>query len=153
MHIVHANLFVTTTGIIIYNGMPLPLTLNPVGYWVGSVNGKRSFAHHLVWDSVSRNYRPENMVVHHIDGNRKNFRYGNLKLVSTTYNARSRTKLLRNTSGTTGVYFSNTKRKWVAFIRDNDHRVIQRIFDSKEEAIECRENWQDEFGEGYGTMN
>ena len=103
-------------------------------------------------ECVENKLRPEDMVVHHRDGNRKDFKYENLQLVSTTFNARSRKMSVTNTSGTTGAYYDKTSCKWVGFINDNEHKKIVKTYHTKEEAIEYRKIMEDKLGDGYGTM-
>lgn len=116
------------------------------------MNGLSLFAHIIVLECVESKLKPEGMVVHHRDGNRKDFSYENLQVVSTTFNARSRKMFVTNTSGKTGVLYQKERCKWVGAIYDNEHKKKLQSFDTKEDAIAWRMSMEAELGEGYGTM-
>ena len=44
----------------------------------------------------------------------------------------------KNTSGQCGVVFDKQKGKWIARLHKNSKAVYLGIFNTKEEAIECR---------------
>lgn len=46
--------------------------------------------------------------------------------------------LSNNKSGVTGVYYLKKEKKWKAFMNYRGERVLQKVFNTKEEAVKCR---------------
>ena len=79
-------------------------------------------------------------MIHHRDHDHENNRLSNLALWTKeehdNYHARIRT-MSNNKSGVRGVYWSNSREKWIARLRA-DGRGHSRYRDTKEEAIAAR---------------
>jgi hypothetical protein len=95
-------------------------------------------------------------MVDHIDGDKTNNIWSNLKEVSASGNMRN-TRLRRNNkSGHVGVWFEESRQKWVAEIVANDRkkRFLGR-YDRLEDAISARQTAQGEYGysERHGTTH
>jgi hypothetical protein len=73
--------------------------------------------------------------IDHIDGDRSNNKWSNLKNGTKTNNLRNLALRRDNTSGHHGVTFSKRQQKWVA-------QIIIGSFDSKEEAIAARKKYE-----------
>ena len=83
--------------------------------------------------------------IDHINGVKTDNRKGNIREVSRTKNCHNRHTLSkRNSSGHNGIFWCNTRRVWVAAIRVNG-KVLRRKFLLKEDAIDCRLAWEEEF--------
>lgn len=108
-------------------------------------NGKSNFqiGHRFIW-YLENGVVPKNFV-DHIDGNKENNVISNLRDVTQEINMRNATKRSNNTSGITGVYFSNTKNKWVAQAVGGKSRHIG-IFATKEQAEDAVRNHRSELG-------
>ena len=76
--------------------------------------------HHIVW-ILSGNNLPDNMQIDHIDGDVHNNHISNLRLVDSQTNRRNTAKRNDNTSGITGIYWSNY----------HQHYVIRRTINGK----------------------
>ncbi len=78
-------------------------------------------------------------LVDHINRNKLDNRKGNLRNATKKQNILNRNGVIStNTSGVTGVYFSNTKHKWIAQICVDDKVKYLGIFVDKEDAIKMR---------------
>lgn len=81
---------------------------------------------------------------HKID-NRKS----NLRLVSHANNAKNHVIQSNNSSGTSGVHFSERDGKWIARISVDGKRIYLGSFDKKEEAIQVRRDAEIEYHKEY----
>ncbi|MGU3904773.1 HNH endonuclease [Escherichia coli] len=87
---------------------------------------------------------PEGMEIDHINGIRHDNRIENLRLVKKSANQRNRIKLSKNnSSGISGVYFCNTRKRWIAHKRLLNARV-QKVCSSFEEAKEVIRKFDEE---------
>ncbi len=72
--------------------------------------------------------------VDHIDGNKLNNRISNLRLCTPRQNMGNQSKAKKNTSGYKGVYWSKTRRKWIAQIKKKPITVNLGAFETPQEA-------------------
>lgn len=79
----------------------------------------------------------DDMVVDHINHNKLDNRTSNLRICTSQQNSMNINVRCDNSSGTTGVWFSNPRNRWVAEICVNGKKIV-RLFKTKEEAIEER---------------
>lgn len=100
------------------------------------VNGKRYFAHRIIWLMAYGEW-PKNEI-DHIDGDSLNNRMDNLREVDRTENMRNTKRCSVNTSGQSGVHRHTQSGKWNARIRTNGRRVSLGLFEKKEEAVQAR---------------
>ena len=91
--------------------------------------GKTILLHRFIIDAK------EDDVVDHIDRNRLNCMKENLRIVNMSENAKNRGIRNDNSSGVTGVGWSEQKNKWVAYIYYDNKHMYLGAFDNKEEAI------------------
>lgn len=84
--------------------------------------------------------------VDHIDQNRLNNRWNNLRGASVTDNNRNCSLQKNNTSGVVGVSWSNDRKKWVAMIWHNSKPVPLGRFKEKEDAIAARKAAEIQYG-------
>ena len=101
---------------------------------------------HLVY-VLAGNKIPDHLEIDHIDGNRTNNKIDNLRLVDRQINSKNRSKRSDNTSGVTGINWSEY----------HGHYVIRRMIDNKrvsksrktmQEALEVLEELK-ALGDGY----
>ena len=82
---------------------------------------------------------PENKPqVDHIDNNRQNNHVDNLRWVTNSENQQNGSKRSTNTSGTKGVCWDESKKKWLATIMINKKHINLGCFTNKQDAISCR---------------
>ncbi|AEY69777.1 putative DNA-binding protein [Brucella phage Pr] len=84
-------------------------TLN--GYKYGKILGKNYYAHRIAWLIMNGEFADE---IDHIDGNRSNNIYNNLRSVSHQNNMKNITMQSNNNSGVVGVYWNRSRCKWHA---------------------------------------
>lgn len=90
--------------------------------------------HRLIMDA------PEGICVDHISGNKLDNRKSNLRLANYSENNQNRHKLRsNNTSGLSGIYYSNDRQKWVATLRINSKDIYLGRYLSLSTAIKARE--------------
>lgn len=91
-------------------------------------------------------------VVDHIDRNPHNNHYQNLRYCTQSQNLRNQKKKSNNTSGVTGVVFSQKQNSWNANIVNNNNKRISKSFncgkyaDAKQRAVQWRRQKEQEFG-------
>jgi hypothetical protein len=106
------------------------------GYIQIQIFGKPYYAHRLAF-LYMEGYFPENEV-DHIDRDRQNNRWPNLREVSRRCNARNVGKYQTNKSGVTGVFWSKECKKWCAQIRRPKKTIHLGVFDDLVSAAEAR---------------
>lgn len=90
---------------------------------------------------------PDDMIVDHINGDRRDNRKCNLRIIHPSMNNWNNGIKSNNISGVSGVGLDQERNKWVASIRKQGV-VKSKRFDSFEEAVEKRRQWEVElFGE------
>jgi hypothetical protein len=102
------------------------------GYKVGAINGASYLAHRVAW-TMQTGLSPKGEI-DHINGNRSDNRFANLRDVTKSENQRNAVRRSDNTSGVTGVFWHKASGKWQA-TAGND-RV--GLFADKEAAIAAR---------------
>jgi HNH endonuclease len=100
------------------------------GYWYLTINYQKLLAHRVAYKIMTG---VDPIEVDHIDGNRSNNKWSNLRNGTRSENARNTALKSNNTSGHHGVYFSPRAQKWRA-------NIALGAFDSKEQAIEARKH-------------
>ena len=115
----------------------LKKSINTKGYYIVSLckNGKsKSFQIHQLVAINFLNHIPNglNMVVNHIDLNKKNNNLSNLEIVSNREN--SNRKHLKSSSSYTGVSWDKNKRKWQSQIKINNKNIFLGRFNNELEA-------------------
>lgn len=80
---------------------------------------------------------PNDKVVDHIDGNKANNRKNNLRICTLEQNSCNQKIHSNNTSGFPGVWYSESRNKWVAEIKINGKKIA-KSFNDIENAIAKR---------------
>lgn len=91
--------------------------LHKAGYRVVSLSGQRYLAHRIIW--LLNNKEWPDGEIDHIDGDPKNNRIENLRVVSESQNQRNRCRRSDNTSGHQGVSWDKTRNCWQVNITIN----------------------------------
>lgn len=112
------------------------LTTN--GYVSIGISGKEYLAHRLAW-LYEKGKWPVGLI-DHINRDRKDNKFCNLRDVSPEDNAHNVSMRSDNTSGQTGVYFNHASGKWVAYINVQGKRKYLSFSEpTREKAVELRE--------------
>ncbi|HDC4389194.1 TPA: HNH endonuclease [Enterobacter cloacae] len=110
-------------------------TTNSHGYLRFCVDGVVYLSHRLAWLYVYGEF-PEG-IMDHINGDRKDNRIANLRVVSLRQNALNRKIQSTNTSGIKGVSWCRNSKKWKASIMYEGKHINVGSFSDKQEAAEA----------------
>ena len=106
-------------------------------YWLLKLSGTFYYCHRIVF-FMSHRKDPLNLQIDHKDRNKGNNKIDNLRLVTTSENARNTGNRSNNTSGVKGVYFHKPYGKYRATIRVNNRRIYLGNFARLEDAAAAR---------------
>ena len=106
------------------------------GYWRIQVDGQEYPVHHIIW-LWERGYLPKE--IDHINRNRGDNRWQNLREVSHRENMYNLNLMRHNTSGTHGVCWAADRQKWRAYIGSGVRREYLGDYTEKDRAIAARE--------------
>lgn len=96
-------------------------------------------AHRLAWLFVTGDWPPKGFVIDHINRDRSDNRWANLRLADASQNGMNSTMRSDNTSGHTGVYRHGPDSKWwQAKISVRGRTVHVGTYPSRDEAIAAR---------------
>jgi hypothetical protein len=87
-----------------------------------------------------------NSEVDHIDHNRSNNRWNNLRIVCRKANSKNLSKNKTNTSGITGVAWHSLRNKWRAYIMVDYKQISLGLYSDKEKAIQARKEAELQYG-------
>ena len=102
------------------------------GYWRIHIDGKSYKAHRLAWLWVTGTFPTKQ--IDHVDGNKANNRWRNLRECTGSQNRANCGKPSTNTSGFKGVNFHRGRQQWQARIMVRGRRVFLGWFDEAESA-------------------
>lgn len=80
------------------------------------------------------------LYIDHIDRNTCNNRRSNLRAGSSMQNQQNRFAQKNSTTGIKGVFYYPTTNKWQARLKMNGRWIVNKLFDTKEEAIKARQD-------------
>ena len=107
-------------------------SLTKHGYWVVKLGRVSHRAHRLAW-FLHYGEWPVGEV-DHINGNRHDNRWANLRAANRSENNQNTGKRSDNTSGFRGVWLNKDKQKWSAMITHKGKRTFLGNFETPEEA-------------------
>ena len=113
--------------------------IDSIGRVCTSNNGKTIYLSRLVMKA------PNGMDVDHIYHNRRDNRKSKLRLCLHVDNCKNNLVRSNNTSGTTGVWYSKNRNKWVAEIKSDKKRRHLGYFVNKQDAIDARKKAEEEY--------
>lgn len=120
---------------------------NSEGYRVIRINKKDYYGHRLAWFYVTEKW-PENDI-DHIDGNKSNNAFRNLREATRSQNNANQKLSKRNKSGYKGVCWDNKEERWIAQTRSNGKMVFIGYFD---DPLLAHEAWKAKMTELHGTF-
>lgn len=114
------------------------------GYLTVCVGYVSYLVHRVIWKLVTGE-DPE--FIDHIDGDKRNNRWSNLRCVSKSQNARNAKRPSTNKSGVIGVCFAPRRGKWIAqlHIKAGITKHIRRECATFDEAVEIRRGLEVEY--------
>lgn len=127
-----------------YKASSKKYTPNAHGYIVIHISGKRYPLHRLAFLYMCGEF-PES-VVDHINGDKLDNRWVNLKSTSICENNRNKPIRSDNKSGVNGVTFHKETKKWQATIRVNGVTKYLGIHKLKSDAVEARKQADEMYG-------
>jgi hypothetical protein len=125
------------------------------GYKHGAIDGVHYVSHRVIWKWMTGNDPAED--IDHIDGNRKNNKWSNLRSVNRSENLRNAARHKDNSSGTTGVRYVAKGGLWQAYIIRGRTFISLGSYKNKDDAIAARKQGEKEYGfhpnHGRDAMN
>ena len=112
-------------------------SITPKGYRYIQANGRKYAAHHLVWYFETGSF--PTLFLDHIDGNKLNNHFSNLREVTIKQNNEHRGKQINNTTGYKGVTYNKRLGKFIAQIQHNYKTQYLGVFESALEASQVYE--------------
>jgi len=111
--------------------------ITPKGYRYIQAQGRKYPAHHLVWFFETGSF--PKLFLDHIDNNKLNNHFSNLREVTTKQNNEHRGKQSNNTTGYKGVTFNKRLNKFIAQIQHNYETHYLGLFNTALEASQAYE--------------
>lgn len=118
-----------------FSNKPAFTTINGEGYRIGSINNVVMSAARVIY-TLMTGTEPE--MIDHIDGNRTNDSWVNLRNVDAATNLKNKKKSIANKSGVTGVCWDKARNKWEATIGHNRKSIKLGYFECINDAITAR---------------
>lgn len=126
-------------------------SLHNKGYIMIYVLYDRYRAHRLAWLYMTG--KMPTAQIDHIDGNKANNAFDNLRQASNKENLKNRTVNSNNKSGYRGVSWSNSANKWLANAMHKGKRKNLGYFDTAEKAYEAFKAFaKKHYGEFYNMV-
>jgi hypothetical protein len=124
--------------------------INPNGYVMIGINSKTYRAHRLAY-LYMKGFFPKNIDIDHIDRNKLNNSWHNLRLVSRQCNSRNAHISSKNTSGVTGVCYNNKYKKWLSHIKISGKLLNIGLYSNFYDAVKGR--WDAEVKYNFPNCN
>lgn len=131
---------------------------NPRGYIMttlydpeatGSDRHKNMFLHRFLMNVHGSPW--QETVVDHINGDTKDNRKSNLRVVTQSENGSNSKLSVNNTSGVAGVTKHNNK--WVSYIRYKTENIYLGIYENFDDAVEARKKAEEKYFGEYSYTN
>lgn len=117
------------------------------GYVQIGFHGRHFRAHRLAWFVMTGGWPPSGFEIDHINGNRADNRWSNLRLVTRMQNCMNAGNRTNNTTGRRGVYQRRDTGAWHARIRVYGELILLGQFATFDEASAARAKAEaDHFG-------
>ena len=109
-----------------------------LGYLQTQIDGKAYYNHRLIWLYVTGTWPV--CLIDHINGNRADNRFCNLREATHAENMRNRGKQKNNSTGFTGVRFHKVNNRWHAQIKHGGKYHNLGCFSTPEDAASAYES-------------
>lgn len=119
------------------------------GYWQIGIDSNNYYAHRLAFLFID-GYLPENGL-DHIDRDKLNNKWNNLRETSTICNMRNRNIFKNNKSGITGIHWHKSTNKWYSKITALGKQICLGVFDNLIDAARAR--WEAEIKYNFPNCN
>jgi len=116
--------------------------VRPHGYEMIGLDYQRYYSHRLAWLYITGKW--PKAQVDHVNGDRSDNRFVNLRLASHSENQRNRGRQANNRSGAPGVHWANREQRWVAKIKLNGKTRQIGAFTELPAAIAARKSAEQE---------
>jgi len=133
-----------TTGLFSRFSGKVAGAIRPDGYVRIMVARELFYAHRLAFLYMTGSFPTEQ--ADHINGNRTDNRWINLRAVNNLENHKNQRIPISNTSGVIGVHRAKKKNQWQAQIRHKGRRIHLGLFATIEEAAAAREKASKQYG-------
>ena len=126
---------------------------NRKGYLMIKIDGNKHHAHKIAYLFMTGKL-PENQI-DHINGNRSDNRWENLRAATNEENQKNRKIGKSNTSGVMRVNWNKRQNKWCVRINVNKKRINLGVFENFNEAVKVRKEAEVKYGyhENHGRPN
>lgn len=115
-------------------------SIDSKGYWRVGISGKEYRVHRIVYHLVTGEPLDSDTQIDHINRNRLDNRFNNLRKVTNQQNQFNKRVLRNNTSGITGVVWYKPTSKWKVQMRLNKKTTHLGYFDNLLDAACCRKS-------------
>lgn len=126
-----------------YAGTTAFNTIDSRGYKFGKISRVRFSTHRIIF-KMETGEEPE--CIDHIDGDKTNNKWSNLRKVTWSQNRRNAAKPKTNTSGCAGVKWFRRDRRWRAYITVDLVRVDLGSFKEFKDAVASRKHAERKYG-------
>lgn len=123
------------------------------GYVVIHINGRAWRGHRIAWLMQTGSLPETGYEIDHIDGNRSNNSWSNLRVVNRNQNNYNTGISKANKSGCKGVSYRKDTGKWLARLKLDGKIIHLGYHDSKESAIKARREGEKQFHGQYARIN
>jgi hypothetical protein len=118
--------------------------IHPDGYRHLKVSYQEFVAHRVIW-AMQTGAWPEDQI-DHIDGNKSNNAWANLRPSSDVENRKNMPRQRNNTSGVVGVVWFKPSLKWRAYINVDAKSIHLGYFVNFDDAVAARKAAEERFG-------
>lgn len=125
--------------------------IRPDGYRHIKIDSKLYKAHRLAWLYMTGSFPADQ--TDHIDHQRDNNTFSNLREANHTENGRNMSLRPTNTSGICGVYWDKRRQKWRAQIQVQGKQTYIGSYTNIQDAIDARRAAEEKYGyhQNHGT--
>lgn len=113
-------------------------SLHNSGYLTVRFEYKALLVHRVIWCMVHGDFPQDGFELDHINGDRTDNRFINLRLVDRTANCQNMGLRSDNASGHVGVYWHRRASKWCAIIKADKKRYHLGLYSELEFAVAAR---------------
>lgn len=126
-----------------YAGKETAKALDKDGYKTLSLDRKSFYTHRIIY-KLEKGLDPEH--TDHVNGNRADNKFDNLRSVSQTINMKNVKMYITNTSGVVGVRWDKNKNRWFAYIGSGKTKIHIGRFIAFGDAVKARKQKEIELG-------